>query len=382
MDADRFDKLIRGKSINFLIGSGASAEIYPTLSLGENCPSFEEIVTSPTLSEKGKSLMYMFYFANWIVPMTLNGKEFSQRYKNTPYYCHYRDFIGALYSFLQNESNELPKRINIFTTNYDLLFEQAMDEFLLKNPLIYFNDGSRGVFRKHVNNANFYLNVSHSGYNDNYRREVPTINLFKMHGSLSWIVQDEVILVNEINPIINSIQGLMKQIFPDVPKFIMRIKQIQSKAASEFAQALNESVEVLGVNKALLSQFMKLYADLPIINPDKYKFNKTVSEQSYYQMIRSFSYELEKKQAVLIVFGFSFSDEHIKDIFERSLLNPELHVFILCYSEKEKTRIQNLFSGYRNITFLPSSYEDENHEVVKGDFSYLLSLFGQKSNEV
>lgn len=381
MDPDRFDKLIRGKSINFLIGSGASAGIYPTLSLGEDCPSFEEVVSSPTLSTEGKSLMYIFYFVNWLKPMALNGEGHSYKYKNTPNYCHYCEFIEALYSFLQNESNELPKRINIFTTNYDLLFERAIDDFLPNNPLIYFNDGSRGVFRKIVNNANFYLNVSHSGYNDNYRREVPTINLFKMHGSLSWMVEDGVILVNEINPIIKSLLALVNQIFPDELKFINSIKQIQSKAASEFAQALNDSVEALGVNEELLSQFMKLYADLPIINPDKYKFNKTVSEQSYYQMIRSFSYELEKKQAVLIVFGFSFADEHIKDIFERSLLNPELHVFILCYSQKEKMRIQNLFLGYRNITFLPSSYQNENNKVVKGDFSYLLSLFG-KSKEV
>ena len=30
---------------------------------------------------------------------------------------------------------------------------------------------------KYVSNKNFYLNVTHSGYNDNYRREVPTVKI-------------------------------------------------------------------------------------------------------------------------------------------------------------------------------------------------------------
>lgn len=89
-------------------------------------------------------------------------------------------------------------------------------------------------------------------------------------------------------------------------------------------------------------------------------------------MIRSFSYELERKQSVLIVFGFSFADEHITDIFRRSLLNPELLVIIISYSLEEQEKHKNLFKGHENIVYLPKSYENQ-----KGDFEFLLSLLGE-----
>lgn len=145
MDSDTFDKDIRGKSINFLIGSGASVGIYPTLSFGKDLPSFEEVISNPILSDDAKSILYIYYFVHWILPMSKVGDQFYEEYRDNPTYCNYLIFVNAMYAFLQNESNELPKRINIFTTNYDLLFERAFDEFIVHNPLIYFNDGSRGV---------------------------------------------------------------------------------------------------------------------------------------------------------------------------------------------------------------------------------------------
>ena len=86
-------------------------------------------------------------------------------------------------------------------------------------------------------------------------------------------------------------------------------------------------------------------------------------------MIRSFSYELEKKQSVLIVFGFSFADEHIKSIFERSLSNPELQVFLISYSKESQDDLKNKFKDYQNIIFLPKDIDRK-----KGDFLYLLKL--------
>ena len=126
-DPESFDKLIRGKNINFLIGSGASVPLYPTLSFGQEFPSFEDVVSNSKLSEKAKTLMYIYYFEKWIRPMGLSGEEFYKLYGSSTTLSNYRRFINNLYSFLQNESNESPKRINIFTTNYDLIFERVFD---------------------------------------------------------------------------------------------------------------------------------------------------------------------------------------------------------------------------------------------------------------
>lgn len=381
MDSDTFDKSIRGKSINFLIGSGASVGIYPTLSFGKALPSFEEVLINPILSDESKSILYIYYFVHWILPMSKIGDQFYEEYKDSPTYHNYSRFINAMYAFLQNESNELPKRINIFTTNYDLLFEHAFDEFLVHNPLIYFNDGSRGVFRRYISNANYYLNVSHSGYNDNYRREVPTINLFKMHGSISWEYEDNTILVQENNSLILELKRLEENLCAKHTEIETIIDKSKSESSCDFARRLNSYACQEAFDRSLVSSFMKAYRNLPIINPNKYKFYKTVSEQAYYQMIRSFSYELEKQQSVLIVFGFSFADEHITEIFQRSLLNPELQVFIVCYSKNEQIRLQKKFEGYRNIMFLPDFENDSDNKDIKGDFNYLLSLFGFETVE-
>lgn len=83
MDVTMFDKLIRGKNINFLIGSGASASLYPTLSLGPDCPSFEDVVCHENISDETKIFMYLYYFRKAIVPMAVGRKEFDEKYEKT-----------------------------------------------------------------------------------------------------------------------------------------------------------------------------------------------------------------------------------------------------------------------------------------------------------
>lgn len=371
MDDGEFDKLVRGKNINFLIGSGASVPMYPTLSFGDGYPSFEEVVSNRTISDEAKICMYIYYLKKWIDPMGLCRVDFYKRYGESEAIKNYKKLVGNLYNFLQCESNELPKRINIFTTNYDLVFERTFDDFLILNPLIYFNDGSRGVFRKYISNKNFYLNVTHSGYNDNYRREVPTINLFKLHGSLSWEIEQDKILVNENNSELSFIIQIVNKIGIKLAELEQLVDNSKSENIDNFIIGLNEAVAEFRLDKGKLEEFFSAYSKLPIINPDKYKFFATVSEQHYYQLIRSFSYELERKQSVLIVFGFSFADEHIRDIFERSLLNPELQVIMISYSKAGQDVLRSMFGGYKNITFLPDDFSSG-----VGDFNFLLSLLG------
>lgn len=128
-------------------------------------------------------------------------------------------------------------------------------------------------------------------------------------------------------------------------------------------------VKNLKIEPSFFDSFQEKYRQLLIMDPSKHKFWKTVAEQHYYQSIRSFSYELEKEHVVLIVFAFSFADEHLRDIFKRSLLNPTLIVIFICYDqENQKWFKNNWFKGYQNIIFLPEEFSSH-----KGDFKYLLS---------
>ncbi len=381
MTSDELDRIIRGKNINFLIGSGASVGVYKTLSFGEKYPTFEELVCHKELTDDARIILYMYYFLEIIEPMNeLNINELDNEEEKSVCENYYK-LVQTLYEYLQAESNERPKRINIFTTNYDLLFEKTFDSFVKDNPLIYFNDGSRGVFTRYINNKNFYLNITHSGYNDTYRKEVPTINLFKMHGSISWNIEENNIIVKEDNDLIKTVKTGIEECLinkEEVDDIVNIVNKSKNQNIEDFIKKLNDKVndflndDVLGnFSSEASDRFYNEYLKLPIINPDKYKFFETISEQHYYQLIRSFSYELEKKQAVLIVFGFSFADEHIKDIFERSLLNPELQVIIISYSKKGQDKLKQTFGGYKNIIFLP-----EEKQKINGNFSYLLSLLG------
>ncbi|NLA25519.1 MAG: hypothetical protein GX879_11195 [Bacteroidales bacterium] len=371
-------EFLSGKNINFLIGSGASAPLFPTLSLGNNMPSFEQVVCWPQISDLSRKIMYAYYYARCILPMQPSEIDKTTEEYNTVF-KNYIDFVETLITILLKESNERPKRANIFTTNYDLMFEIAFDEFRAKNPLCYFNDGSCGFIKQRLDMSNYYLNVSHSGYNDNYRREIPTINLFKMHGSISWEKlrdgEDEQILVNylpdlnEINEVLGHLDGLRKQIddiFSEIEEGSYSFEQI--------CPEINDRLKVLEIDDAEIVTFYEKYLTLPIINPDKWKFHETVYEQNYYQMIRSFSYEMEKKDTVLLVFGFSFADEHIKDILKRSMLNPTLKVIIVAYSAKTVDKLKNMFAGYRNIEYYPKNFNNSDGIALLGNFRYFIKL--------
>ena len=169
-----------------------------------------------------------------------------------------------------------------------------------------------------------------------------------------------------------SIRKIVDELSLNIDLIEETVKNSQDKSVEVFIEKLNEEVNFLSLDCDKLKEFVDAYKKISIINPNKYKFHDTVLEQHYYQLIRSFSYELEKKQSVLIIFGFSFADEHLKDIFERSLLNPELQVILISYSKRDQDRLRVLFNGYNNIKFLPETFEAN----IKGDFKYLLSLLG------
>src|SRR5690606_36080960 len=100
---------------------------------------------------------------------------------------------------------------------------------------------------------------------------------------------------------------------------------------------------------AQMDAFWTAYHQLPIVNPTKWKFHELVFEEHYYQMLRMLSFELERENAVLITFGFSFADEHILNLVMRSLSNPQLMVFVTCFNETEYARLSSLFADYANV---------------------------------
>ena len=95
------------------------------------------------------------------------------------------------------------------------------------------------------------------------------------------------------------------------------------------------------------------------------------------------SFELEKRDSVLIVFGFSFADEHILEIVRRSLVNPYLKMYVICYDENSKVDLEKKLGsvGPNKIEFIPyTDIHDGGNYTPIGNFDYLNWLFDGKSN--
>ncbi|QDD68122.1 hypothetical protein C6V80_09620 [Caminibacter pacificus] len=113
-----------------------------------------------------------------------------------------------------------------------------------------------------------------------------------------------------------------------------------------------------------------------MINPTKEKFQETVFKKTHYELLRIFSNELEKENTILIVIGFSFADEHIRDITIRALnYNPLLNVFVYDYDgngvkhiEIENTKIKN-----NNLHIIkPQENYQYDFENINHDFENIL----------
>jgi len=179
--------------------------------------------------------------------------------------CHHQDFIRKLTSRKPSDP-----RVQLFTTNYDTLFEQAaqrmnytiIDGFSFFQPRV-FNGGNFDrdiVFRERTRikqEESFVPNV---------------IQLFKLHGSIDWE------------------------------------KQCDGKI-----------LQVSKTNKPC------------IIYPAAEKYESSY-EQPYFEMMSHFQSTLRKEGTLLIVVGFGFQDKHIQNAIKEAVLqNPNFHLLIVCY---------------------------------------------------
>lgn len=390
MNSDQFLKDIQGKNVNFLIGSGASSGSIPTLWIKPIEKSFEELLTSKNYDENQRKVLYFIWFELWIRKTKIFDFDASNKVHN-----QYKRFVQNLIDFLNNEGFDKPKRVNIFTSNYDTLFEMIFDKLSKENRLTYFNDGSRGFFKKFISTENYHLKISHSGMSDSFQREIPTINLLKIHGSVTWIHSNNEIEVNLENKIFEKLCNSSDRIINLITKFndnnvstednLLDPKKYEetllfgSLTEEKLSEELSRIFEKFSDE---VESFYRLYKTFPVVNPTKEKFSDTVFQQHYYQLLRMLSFELEKNDSVLIVFGFSFSDEHILEIVRRSIVNPKLKIYVIAFNEGAKKQIKEKLGnlGGNIIEYLPSISSPDGNEV-QGNFSYLNSLFDAKGSD-
>jgi len=307
--SEKLRKTIQSACLNFLIGAGCSC---PALKLLGNVETeIQNALGAGNEQEAIKKtydfLVEHFDVANKIRTGTLDTKEkyIFQTLNN------YKMFLNNIAAILfERKSNILHKQANIFSTNYDLFVESAMNTC---DNAIILNDGFVRTPRLDklypFSTANFFNTVSNTGVLYNYQYELPTINLLKLHGSMNWTVKD--------NTIVQSFEHL-----------------------DEAEKLRNTS------NECDMKKFNNCFF---VVFPQKDKFEKTVINNTYYDLFRIYANELDKENVVLLVDGFSFADEHILEITKRALKNPTLQLIVFCFSDEDKAAMISKFAPYRNV---------------------------------
>ena len=186
------------------------------------------------------------------------------------------ELYKQFYRKLLSRNSTLP-RLNIFTTNYDLYSERAMD--LLG---IHYVNGFTGGISKFFNPAIFNyalaekmdLSQSKWGVIDNF------FYLYKIHGSVNWIEAD----------------GENK---------LFKVKEIQEPTFDELKDM-----------------------DSIMIHPTPLKYNASLGSP-YSDLFREFQKKLMQNNNILVTIGYSFSDEHINNLIFQAFTIPSFRLIVI-----------------------------------------------------
>lgn len=180
--------------------------------------------------------------------------------------------------------------IEVFTTNYDLIFERALET--LEIP---FFDGFIGAYKP------FFCQESVENITKLSTMPFEWIRLWKLHGSLGWFWEE--------------VEN--------------RYKVIRLGSNSK---ELNNNELVIYPSK------------------DKYQSSRKQPFISYFDRLKS---HLSYNEGMFIISGYSFGDEHINDIFFDALRkNQRLHIIVLLFKDDELKKIKDKAILYPNMTLL------------------------------
>jgi len=243
---------------------------------------------------------------------------------------HYHEmFIKKL---LQRPNNL--KRANLFTTNYDLAFDYALD-----NLGVHYINGFMGVHNRCFRPEIYDYDIYYPGNSvaGKVHRAEKVLKYFKIHGSLSWLSTE---------PTVSNTYG---------------IKEIPLN--DEFQPEENKEIMIY-----------------PCVSKKSFTLDLPYSE-----LFRQFSQAINQPQSVLFCIGYSFYDEHINDIIKQALSIPSFTLIIANYSPQidEKSEIERLkaledkriiileqnntaastFTGFVE-NLMPDLYEEEENEFI------------------
>lgn len=294
---NKISELFNIKNINFLFGAGVSSDSIPCMKemereirgeLSGDSLKLYEMIETDNLEKKLNVLYSKKHYLDGIKSSDEDEKkqveelisfietqmynkiniDFSQESKSLEVYKKF-------YQKTALRKKEL-SRLNIFTTNNDLINEKALDTLSIN-----FNNGFGGGLDRFFNPSRFSHTLSRK-IDSNLNKYEPIQNmiyLYKLHGSISWI--------------------------KDTGCSLFNIKEVSVTPGEE-----------------------KKGTDYVLIYPTPLKQGQSLGSP-YADLIREFQNKLLLPQSVLFIIGYSFSDEHINDIIYQALAsNPSISIVI------------------------------------------------------
>lgn len=229
-----------------------------------------EKINSPLLDEKGDNLkMQLMKIIADECNLTLDASN-----------SHHAEFIRKMTARKASEP-----RFQLFTTNYDTLFEQAT----VKRGGYTIIDGFSFSYPRLFSGANFDYDIVNRERTRIKKEEsfAPNVyQLFKIHGSIDWEKSGDKIFQRDVRP------------------------------------------------------------DHPcIIYPASNKYESSY-EQPYFEMMAHLQQTLRKEGTLLIVIGFGFKDKHIQNTIREAVTqNPNFHLLIVAF-DKNDNLTPGLVDGY------------------------------------
>jgi hypothetical protein len=172
--------IIQDCNFNFILGSGLSTPYLKTLGQIEVLLTGLDNLDLPLDHEQIlRCSLYKTYFDG---VMAKNCKIIDGDPDAKTVATGYDELLRLINAILlRRKSTILGKEANIFTTNIDIFLEKAIEGIGLDC-----NDGFSGRFEPWFSISNFKkAHFKKSPQYDNVS-EIPTINLLKLHGSLTW----------------------------------------------------------------------------------------------------------------------------------------------------------------------------------------------------
>lgn len=329
---------LQSANINILYGSGLSR---PFLSVLGNIEKWLTELNEKRYAEGDKvefaiveASILKQYFESVMYP---NVAPAGDNYNAT--LDEYRKFLLTWNGLINKRSNRLVgKQVNMFTTNVDVMMERAALGFGVE-----LNDGFHGSIEQVYDAGSFQKTVSKTSLHFQNVSDIPVFNLIKIHGSINWKNESDVIK-NDIGlPTVQAVKDALNRINDD--NFITTTKT-EPITGNTIDKTLAEMITEAGAkglaNADVFNSFFEQYRKLVMINPTKRKFKESVIDHHFYELMRQYSNNLEKENTLLLVSGFSFADEHIADITRRAAnTNPTLHVVVFGYNDGDGATINS-----------------------------------------